>query len=105
MRDSMEDTLMTASCGGICALVMRMQGRYLETPGLTLTPRDAQRRFGVDETTCEAVLAALVDAGVLTTTPEGAYARRFPRLAPRVRARGESGLRHGGTRRFAEHAA
>jgi hypothetical protein len=71
---------MTASCGRIGALVMRMQGRYLETPGLTLTLRDAQRRFGVAETTCEAVLAALVDAGVLTRTPEGAYARRFPRL-------------------------
>jgi hypothetical protein len=32
---------MTASCGRIGALVMRMQGRYLETPGLALTLRAA----------------------------------------------------------------
>jgi hypothetical protein len=96
---------MTASCGRIGALVMRMQGRYLETPGLTLTLRDAQRRFGVDGTTCEAVLAVLVDAGVLTRTPEGAYARRFPRLALPVRARRQSRPRPGGSRRFGEHAA
>lgn len=96
---------MTASCRRIGALVLRIQGHYLETPGLTLTLRDAQRRFGVDGTTCEVVLAALVDAGVLTRTPEGAYARRFPRLVLPVRARRESGPRHGGTRRFAEHAA
>ena len=95
---------MTASCGRIGALVMRMQDHYLETPSLTLTLRDAQRRFGVDVTTCKGVLAALVDAGVLTRTPEGAYARRFPRLVLPVRARGESRPRHSGTRRFAEHA-
>ena len=96
---------MTASCDSIGSLVLRMQGHYLETPGLTLTVRDAQRRFSVDETTCEAVLAVLVDAGVLTKTQEGAYARLFPRLAPSVRAQRESGPRSGGTGRFAEHAA
>ena len=96
---------MTASCGRICALVMRMQGPYLETPGLTLTLRDAQRRFGVDETTCEAVLAVLVDAGVLTRTPEGAYARRFPQLVLPAQAPRESGPRQSGTRGFADHAA
>ena len=42
---------------------MRMQADYLEEPGMTLTLSDAQRRFGADEITCEAVLAALVDAG------------------------------------------
>jgi hypothetical protein len=96
---------MTASCGRIGALVMRMQGRYLETPGLTLTLGNARRRFGVDEATCEAVLAALVDAGVLTRTREGAYARRFPRLVLPARARRASGPRHGRPRRFAAHAA
>jgi hypothetical protein len=96
---------MIATCGRIGALVMRMQGHYLETPGLTLTLRGAQRRFGVDETTCEAVLAALVDAGVLTRTAGGAYARRFPRLASPARARRESGPRQSGTSRFADHAA
>ena len=96
---------MTASCGRIGALMMRMQGDYLEEPGLTLTLSDAQRRFGVDEITCEAVLAALVEAGVLTKTREGTYARFFTRLAPGVRARRESGRRQGGASRSAEHAA
>jgi DNA-binding transcriptional regulator PaaX len=96
---------MTASYGRIGALIMRIQGDYLEEPGLTLTFGDAQRRFGADEITCEAVLAALVEAGVLTKTREGAYARFFPRLVPRVRAGRESGPRQGGTSRFAEHAA
>ena len=40
---------------------MRMQGPHLETPHLTPTLRDAQRRFGVDEATCEAVLGGLAD--------------------------------------------
>jgi hypothetical protein len=96
---------MTPSCGRIGRLVLRMQDDFLDTPELTLTLHGAQRRFGVDETTCEALLLALVDAGVLTRTREGAYARRLPRLAPRARARRESGPRRGGTRRFAEHAA
>lgn len=103
--NALEDDAMFASCGPIGSLVMRMQGDFLETPALTLTLRGAQDRFGIDEITCEAVLATLVDAGVLTRTPEGAYARRFPRLVRRVRARRESGPRHGGTRRVAEHAA
>ena len=44
-------------------LVMRIEGEFLETPGLMLTVAEAQRRFGMDEITCEAVLDALVDSG------------------------------------------
>ena len=36
-------------------LVMRIEGEFLETPGLMLTVAEAQRRFGMDEITCEAV--------------------------------------------------
>lgn len=96
---------MTASCDSIGSLVLRMQGDFLETPGLTLTLCGAQQRFGVDEITGEALLTALVDAGVLTKTREGAYARLFPQLAPHVRAGRETGAQSGGTGRFAEHAA
>ena len=76
---------MTASCGAIGSLVVRMQGDFLETPGLTLTRRGAQRRFGVDEITCEAVLTALVDAGALTRTQEGAYTWPEARWDPPIR--------------------
>ena len=70
---------MTWNAARIQTLVMRMQNDYLETPALALTLPQAQRRFGVDATACEAVLGALVDAGVLTCTPDGAYRRWFPR--------------------------
>ncbi len=49
-------------------LVMRIEGEFLEAPELKLTVPQAQRRFGVDEMTCEAVLDALVDAAVLFKT-------------------------------------
>jgi hypothetical protein len=104
IHNGLDDDAMTASCDSIESLVLRMQGDFLETPGLTLTLRSALQRFGADEITCEALLTALVDAGVLTKTQEGAYARLFPRLAPSVRTQRESGPRSGGTGRFAEHA-
>jgi hypothetical protein len=61
------------------AFVMQMQDAYLETPDLSLTLPRARERFGLDEATCGAILAALADARVLTRTDEGAYVRRFPR--------------------------
>jgi len=61
-------------------LVMRIEGEFLETPELKLTVPQAQGRFGVDETTCEAVLDALVDAAVLFKTRDRVYGRLFPRF-------------------------
>ena len=72
---------MTVSCGQLGDLVMRMQDDFLEIPGLTLTLHDAERRFGVDEVTCDAVLSALADANVLTRNGDGAYGRQVPRPA------------------------
>jgi predicted transcriptional regulator of viral defense system len=63
-----------------------MQSAFLDTPGLTLTVRDAERRFDVDEITCQAVLGVLADAGVLARTPHGVYSRFVPR--PNVSRRG-----------------
>lgn len=64
----------------ICRLLMQIQNAFLSTPGLTLSPPDAVRRFGADRLTCDAILSALVDARVLRRTPAGAYARAFPQL-------------------------
>jgi len=72
---------MTLGCHQIEALVMRMQTAFLDIPGLTLSLKDAERRFGMDEVTSDAVLTALVDAKVLARTREGAYVRFFPHLA------------------------
>jgi len=70
---------MTTDCGEIQNLVVRVQGEFLERPGLALRLDDATRRFGVDKIACEAVLTALVEANVLTKDPRGAYVRLFPR--------------------------
>jgi hypothetical protein len=90
----MEADVMTAT-SSVGTLVVQMQAAFLETSGLTLTLRDAQRRFGVDAVTCEAVLGALLDAGVLKMTAEGGYTRLVPRQAAPVRR----------VRRATEHAA
>jgi hypothetical protein len=62
-------------------LVMRIEGEFLDQPELRLTASEAQRRFGIDEITCDAVLDALVDAGVLFKTADRVYGRFFPHLA------------------------
>jgi hypothetical protein len=72
---------MAVSYGHIAALVVKIQNDFLDTPTLRLTLSQAQKRFGADEITCEAVLGALVDASVLANTPDGAYVRLFPRRA------------------------
>jgi hypothetical protein len=62
----------------IADLVMRIEGEFLETPELKLTIPEAQRRFSIDEITCEAILDALVDAEVLFKTRDRVYGRLFP---------------------------
>jgi hypothetical protein len=104
-----EGELMIASCDRIGALVIQMQGDFLDVPKLTLTLPQAQQRFGVDEATCEAVLGALVDAGVLANV-DGIYARRFPQPAPIARAgapgrRQRPAQRQSAIRPFVGHAA
>lgn len=64
----------------IADLVMRIEGGFLETPELKLTVPEAQRRFAVDEITCEAILDALVDAAVLFKTRDRVYGRLFPHV-------------------------
>jgi hypothetical protein len=72
---------MTSNPDHVAALVLRMQGDFLDAPTLKLTTPEAARRFGVDSVACEAVLGALVDAQVLARTDDGFYMRYFPRLA------------------------
>ena len=72
---------MAVDCVRIQSLVVRMQQAFLDSPALSLTLPQAQRRFAVDATTCEAVLGALVSSGVLMTTAHGHYVRFYPRLA------------------------
>ena len=56
-------------------VVRRIRGEFLEMPGLRLTPEQARRLWTLDETACEAVLGALVDARFLARTRDGAFVR------------------------------
>lgn len=74
---------MATSCRQIGALVLRIQGEFLKAPGVALTLPQAQRRFGVDNAACQAILEMLVDAAVLAKMPSGAYVRQLgPAMAP-----------------------
>ena len=52
-----------------------IRAEYLESPGLLLTKPQVQRLWGLDPTTCEALLAALVDVRFLRLTRQNAYVR------------------------------
>ena len=56
-------------------LVRRLQSEFLEMPGLKLTLGQAQRLWGLERESCDALLGALVDARFLARTPEGAFMR------------------------------
>jgi hypothetical protein len=59
----------------IADALRRVKGEFLEMPGLKLTASQAQRLWGLDRESCEALLGALVDARFLARTPEGAFMR------------------------------
>ncbi len=54
-------------------VLRRVQGEFLEMPGLRLTGAQARRLWGLDTAMCEALLGALVDAKFLYQTCDGAF--------------------------------
>jgi hypothetical protein len=56
-------------------IVRRIRGEFLEMPGLRLTPQQARRLWRLDETSCDAVLGALVDARFLARTRDGFFVK------------------------------
>jgi hypothetical protein len=56
-------------------VLQRIQGEFVEMPGLRLTAAQAQRLWGLDRDVCDALLGALVDAKFLAQTRDGAYVR------------------------------
>lgn len=57
-------------------MLRRIQGEFLEMPGLRLTCRQAQRMWNLDALVCESLLAALVDVRFLVQTPDGLFVQR-----------------------------
>ena len=56
-------------------VLRRVQGEFLEMPGLRLTTPQARRLWGLDASQCDALLGALVDANFLFRTRDGAFMR------------------------------
>jgi hypothetical protein len=56
-------------------VLRRVQGEFLEMPGLRLTQPQARRLWGLDAAMCDALLSALVDANFLFRTRDGAFMR------------------------------
>lgn len=56
-------------------VIRRVQGEYIEMPGLRLTPAQAQRLWGLERAACDTLLDALVDAKFLCRTRDGAFVR------------------------------
>ena len=56
-------------------VLRRVQGEFLEMPGLRLTEAQARRLWGLDAAACRAVLCTLVDAQFLFCTRDGAFMR------------------------------
>jgi hypothetical protein len=54
-------------------VLRRVQGEFLEMPGLRLTEAQARRLWGLDAASCGALLGALVDAKFLFRTRDGAF--------------------------------
>jgi hypothetical protein len=70
-------------------MLRRVQGEFLEMPGLRLTEAQARRLWGLDETSCEELLTTLVDTKFLFRTHSGA----FMRVETAARARSLAGAR------------
>ena len=60
----------------IVEAVLRVEGEYREMPGLSLTLRQAARLWGLDHSTCEHVMANLLERGILKRTSNGTYVLR-----------------------------
>ena len=53
----------------------RIRGEFNEMPGLQLTIAQASRLWGMDQTACQRVIDALVEAAFLRWTPSGTVVR------------------------------
>ncbi|MGE3177020.1 MAG: hypothetical protein AB7O32_06100 [Vicinamibacterales bacterium] len=66
-------------------VLRRVQGEFLEMPGLRLTEAQARRLWNLDEQLCESLLHTLVEEKFLFQTRDGAF-MRFEHQARPVRA-------------------
>lgn len=58
------------------ATLRRIRAEFLEMPGLKLTVSQAQRLWGMDRSTCEALIDELTESRFLSRTRDGAVVLR-----------------------------
>jgi hypothetical protein len=63
-------------------VVVRIQSEFLEHPGLRLTRAEVEGLCPVTSEACEAILALLVEAGVLRRLPDGSLVQIARAVAP-----------------------
>ena len=77
----------------------RLWNEYVDLPGLRLTLEQIERLMNVDAATCESVLAAMVELGLLRKAADGTYARaavRHRSIPPlRIKKAGAEASRRG----------
>ena len=73
---------------GMDQMLRRIQGEFLEMPGLRLTCRQAQRLWNLDQLVCESLLAALVDVRFLVEC-DGVFLQRTDAVASGLLRRAE----------------
>jgi hypothetical protein len=56
-------------------VLRRVQGEFLEMPGMRLTEAQARRLWNLDAASCRALLNTLVDSKFLFRTRDGAFMR------------------------------
>ncbi len=66
--------------------IQRVRAEYLEMPGLRLKAEQVQRLCGIERTSCQTVLDALVSAKFLYVKADGHYARLTEELFSRPRS-------------------
>ena len=66
---------MGATLKALDDILRRVQGEYIEMPGLRLTPAQAQRLWGLDRAACDTLLGKLVEEKFLFRTRDGAFVR------------------------------
>ena len=58
------------------AILRHVRAEFLEMPGLKLTLAQAQRLWGIDRATCEAVITELTACRFLSRTKDGSFVMR-----------------------------
>lgn len=66
---------MTQPRSGLDAVTRRIKAEFVEMPGLSVTPEQAAKLWGLDKATCEVVIDALVHDSFLRRTPAGSVTR------------------------------